>query len=79
MIKSKYKIGDNEYMAYIMEIVPMYVGNKKDDRLEPMLIAKILDPKTELYKQFQFSIKEKTRLYEEVSKLIDIFNAEIDK
>lgn len=79
MIISKYKIGDYEYMAYIMEIVPMYVGNKKDDRLEPILTVKVLDPKTETYKKFQFSIKEKTRLYEEVSKLLDIFNKEIDK
>lgn len=63
---------EEEVAAYSIEIRPMYIGKKSDNRLEDFMFIRRFDPGTNTYDEYQSAIKPKSRLDQEIKKLLDI-------
>jgi DNA repair ATPase RecN len=61
-----------EVKAFSILIEPMYVGNKKDNRLETCFVARIYNPENKTYSEINGAVKPKSRLGQEVKKLIEL-------
>ena len=63
---------EGEIKAFSIVIEPMYVGDKKDKRLETVVIAKIYDPEKGTFMEANGIVPPRSRLGQEVKKLIDL-------
>ena len=61
-----------EVKAFSVNIEPMYIGEKKEKRLETIVSVKIYDPAKETYQEFQGIVPPKSRLDQEVKKLLKL-------
>lgn len=72
MYKIVHEGKEEEISAYIIEIRPMYIGKKSDNRLEDFMFIRRYDPSTNTYDEYQSAVKPKSRLDQEIKKLLDI-------
>lgn len=63
-----------EIKAFSINIEPMYVGTKKDKRKEVVVSMKIFQPDTETFKEYQAIVPPRSRLDQEVKKLLKLDN-----
>lgn len=61
-----------EVKAFSIVIEPMYIGDKKDKRLETVVIARIYNPEKKVFFEANGIVTPKSRLGQEVQKLIDL-------
>ena len=56
---------------FIITIEPMYIGLKKDKRLETVMTVKKLNLDRETYSDFQAMVPPKSRLDQEIKKILE--------
>jgi hypothetical protein len=61
----------DQLQPYNIVISQMYLGDGKDDILVKVADVHLLDEKTQKYNDTQFVIKDKTRLDQEINKVLE--------